>query len=83
MFEHMNTEKTYYIQHMNAREQHKIWPPVRQNKCWIHSILRQRDYVQQTEKWKLILAKKEREAYPEHNTLNIEKVANITVDSDS
>ena len=51
----MISENNYYIQLINSCVHHKRKPSVRHNKRCSNSIMRQSNYVQQTERGKLIL----------------------------
>ena len=48
MFVYMNAVKNYAIEPSNVREQHMKQPSFIQKKYWSRSILRERNYVQQT-----------------------------------
>ena len=55
MFVSMNAVKNVSLKPPNAHAQHMKQPPFRSKKCWSNSILRERNYAQQTKAYKLIL----------------------------
>ena len=87
MFVSINALKIYSLQPLKARAQHRKQPSVRSNKYCNHSILRQRNYLQQNETCTFIFIdvtrnSERRAVYLEQITSNFNNVANITINSD-
>ena len=55
IFVYMNAVKYSALQHSNSRAQYRKLPSVRKKKCWSYSIMRQNNYVQETDTCGLIM----------------------------